>query len=210
MDIQKPLLRGHFHQAMFFVSLGACSLLISSSDTIEQLIASITYSIGLLLMFGISALYHRVNWSPDARAILKKLDHSAIFVMIAGSFTPVTLLALSEESGMTLLKIIWAVAFAGILKCVFYSKSPKWVNVLMYMIAGYLIMPYIVELAESVGAVRMWLLALGGAAYTIGGISYGLQYPKLNPKVFGYHELFHVLVSIAAVLHFIVVKSLMV
>lgn len=183
-------------------------MLIVNSDSVEGLIASITYSIGVLLMFGISALYHRVNWSPDARAILKKFDHSAIFIMIAGSFTPITLLALSAESGMTLLKIVWGVAFAGILKCVFYSNTHKMVNVVMYLIAGYLIMPYISELAEAIGAARIWLLALGGAAYTVGGISYGLKYPKLNPKVFGYHELFHVLVSVGAILHFIVVHSL--
>lgn len=193
---------------MFFVSVGACSLLIANCETSEQLVAAIIYSIGVFAMFGISALYHRINWSPDAYSILRRLDHSAIFIMIAGGFTPVTLFALSEDSGMTLLKVIWSVAILGVLKCIFITKVNKKVNVLLYLVAGYLIMPYISELIKNAGPVNFGLLLAGGIAYSVGALSYAFRYPKMNPKVFGYHELFHVFVSVAAVLHFIAIYSI--
>ncbi|MBC76518.1 MAG: hypothetical protein CME64_10940 [Halobacteriovoraceae bacterium] len=208
MEPKKPLLRGHFHQSMFFITLGACSLLIAQCENAKQLASSIIYSIGLLSMFGISALYHRINWSPDTRAILRKLDHSGIFIMIAGSFTPITMFALSSSSGMFLLKTIWVVTLLGVLKSVLFAHLNKKINMLLYLIAGYLIMPYVSEIGENVGSVNVWLLVAGGIVYSVGALSYGFKFPKLSPRVFGYHELFHVFVSIAAIIHFIAIYSI--
>lgn len=206
----KPLLRGHFHQAMFFISLGACSLLIANSDSSKEWLSTIIYSFGTLTMFGISALYHRITWSPEKRALLKKLDHSGIYIMIAGTVTPITLMGLSEKSGNTLLIIIWTIALFGVLQSIFFVNLPKIVSALLYILAGFIISPYLSELAPNIGTVNIWLLLAGGITYSLGALSYGFKRPVFNPKYFGYHELFHVMVSIAAILHFIVVYSLIV
>jgi hemolysin III len=206
----KPLLRGHFHQAMFFISLGACSLLIANSESSTEWLSTIIYSFGTLSMFGVSALYHRINWSPEKRALLKKLDHSGIYIMIAGTVTPITLMGLSEESGKTLLIIIWTIALFGVLQSIFFVNLPKIVSALIYILAGFIISPYLSELAPNIGGVNLWLLLAGGITYSLGALAYGFKRPAFNPKYFGYHELFHVMVSIAAILHFIVVYSLII
>lgn len=207
MKIEKPKLRGHFHQAMFFISLGACSLLIAKSSNTKQLIAASIYSAGLLLMFGVSALYHRVNWSEGKRALMKKLDHSAIYIMIAGTCTPITLLVLSGKSGLTLLISIWAVAILGVMQSIFFVNLPKFVSSLLYLIPGYMVAPYIMELMPKLGEINTLLLIIGGIIYTLGAVSYGVKRPVLNPKIFGYHEVFHVLVSIGAIVHFVLIYS---
>lgn len=204
----KPLLRGHFHQAAFFTFLGACLFLIIKAQGGESLLSSVIYSLGLLTLFGVSALYHRLNWQPQARAILKRLDHSAIYLMIASSFTPICLLALPETSGHKMLAIIWSVAAFGVLQSLFWLKAPKWINAILYVITGWLIMPYFSELKVAMGTREIILLVSGGVTYTIGAICYGTQRPNLWPRVFGYHELFHVLVVIAAALHFMVIYPL--
>lgn len=208
MKIEKPLLRGHFHQAMFFVSLGACSLLMMKSHTRLEMVSTLVYSLGLFFMFGVSALYHRINWQPHGRSIMKRLDHAAIYVMIAGTFTPVTMLALPEPSGTRLLTAVWLVAVVGIIQSIFFVNLPKMVSAIIYLFAGYMIAPYFNELIPRLGTTNMFFLVMGGVTYSIGALTYGLKRPKLNPLVFGYHELFHVLVSIAAILHFIMIYSI--
>ena len=201
-------MRGHFHQAMFFVSLGACSLLMMKSHTRLEMVSTLVYSLGLFFMFGVSALYHRINWAPKSRAIMKRLDHSAIYIMIAGTFTPVTMLALPEPAGTRLLLSIWFVAVVGIIQSIFFVNLPKMVSAVLYLIAGYMIAPYFKDLIPRLGSINMILLVTGGLAYSIGALTYGLKRPKLNPLVFGYHELFHLLVSVGAVLHFMLIYSI--
>jgi hemolysin III len=208
MNATKPLLRGHFHQALFFVSLGACSLLILRSSSGTAALASSIYTMGVLTMFGVSALYHRITWTPKARAVMKRLDHSAIYVMIAGTFTPVCLLALSGTSGRNLLIAIWAVAFLGILQSLFFINLPKFFSALLYLFAGYMIAPYVSELLPSIGLPNLLLLIGGGVAYSIGAICYALKRPVLSPLIFGYHEVFHLLVGLGAILHFAVIYTL--
>lgn len=206
--LSKPLLRGHFHQGMFFISLGASILLILKSETSIELISTIIYSVGLLLMFGVSALYHRINWKPDTRLLLKKFDHAGIYIMIAGTFTPVTLLSLSAESGTKLLITIWSIAIFGVVQSILFVNLPKIVSSLIYLVAGYMILPYLPELSEKFSSTDMSLLMGGGVVYSLGALAYGFKRPVLNPKIFGYHEVFHVLVSIAAIMHFSLVYSL--
>ena len=209
MKAEKPLLRGHFHQAMFFVALGACSVLVFKSTTLVETLATLIYSLGLLIMFGVSALYHRIHWEPKARLLMKKLDHCGIYIMIAGTFTPICLLSLSETSGQKLLILIWIVALLGILQSVFFVNLPKLVSAILYLIAGYLILPYLSELQAHLGMTNVALILAGGIVYSIGALTYGLKRPVLNPRVFGYHELFHTLVGVAAILHFIVIYSIL-
>ena len=209
---RKPLLRGHLHQTAFFISVGACALLItkSASSTAIIILSAIVYSIGLLMMFGTSALYHRVYWSQKKRALLKRMDHSAIYVMIAGSFTPVCLLALPKEQGLQLLTICWITAILGILQSNFWSTAPKYVSALLYVTMGWLVSPYISDLNESLGTANVVCLIVGGVIYTLGAIGYATKRPKLNPDVFGYHEFFHALTLVAATFHFIVIYKLIV
>jgi hemolysin III len=208
MKAEKPLLRGHSHQAMFFVALGACSVLVFKCRGVTETIATLVYSMGLLTMFGISALYHRVHWEPQKRLFMKKLDHCAIYIMIAGTFTPICLLSLSESSGRQLLLLIWSVALLGILQSIFFVNLPKLASAILYLIAGYLVLPYLSELEANLGQTNIALILGGGLAYSIGALTYGLKKPVLNPRVFGYHEVFHALVCVAAILHFCVVYSI--
>lgn len=203
----KPLLRGHFHQAMFFIMLGACVPLIFRCETYPQAISVFIYTFCALTMFGVSAIYHRKNWSPEKRVIWKKLDHAGIFIMIAGTFTPVATLGLGEESATNLLIMIWIVALVGILQSIFFVNLPKIINSIIYLAAGYLILPYFSELKASIGPEKMGLIIAGGVSYSIGALCYGLKWPKLKPLFFGYHEVFHILVNIGAILHFIVISS---
>ncbi len=158
-------------------------------------------------MFGISALYHRITWSPPKRLLMKKLDHAGIYLMIAGTFTPISLLTLAEPSRTKLLISIWLVAALGVIQSVFFVHLPKMVSAVIYLFAGYLIIPYLSELVPSLGPFSLGLLIAGGLAYSIGALGYGLKRPVLNPKVFGYHEVFHLWVCVGAILHFIVIYA---
>ena len=206
--MKKPLLRGYFHEWMFFISIGACIPLINNSTNSTELIATIVYSIGIFMMFGFSALYHRVNWRPEVLKIMRRLDHSSIFIMIAGSFTPICLLVLPENLGLQLLIIIWVVAGIGILQTFIFTNAPRMIRAGIYLIAGYIAIPYLSVLSSVMGFTNFSLTVAGGTIYSVGAISYGLKFPDFSPKYFGYHEFFHVLISLAAILHFIVIYSL--
>ena len=208
MTPTKPALRGHFHQAMFFVVLGAGVPLVYNSQGLSTRVSVSVYVVCALLTFGISALYHRVTWSTAARAIWRKLDHAGIYLMIAGTFTPVAMLGLNAASARDCLMTIWIVALAGIIQSVFFVNIPKIFSALLYLVAGYLIVPYMGELQQTIGSANVWILVAGGVAYTLGALCYGLKRPVLDPRYFGYHELFHVLVNAGAILHFFVINDL--
>ncbi len=206
----KPLLRGHFHQAFFFITLGASSFLIAKADSGPEYLSTITYSVTLLLMFGISALYHRINWiHPDHRLLMKKLDHAAIYVLIAGTFTPLALKGFDWSTASRLILIMWSVAGLGILQSVFFVKIPKYVASLLYLFMGHFMAPYFPQLMETLGRKPVWLFISGGVAYSIGALAYGLKYPKLSPAYFSYHEVFHILVCVGATIHFLVIYSIL-
>ena len=193
---------------MFFVSIGACIPLISKSTTAIELIATIIYSIGIFMMFGFSGLYHRVNWRPKVLKIMRRLDHSSIFIMIAGTFTPICLLVLPKNVGLQLLAIIWVITGIGILQVLLFSNMPRMVRASLYLIAGYIAIPYLSIMSSVMGFTNLVLTIAGGTIYSVGAISYGFKFPDFNPKYFGYHEFFHVLVCVAAILHFIVIYSI--
>ena len=205
---KKPLLRGYFHEWMFFISIGACIPLISKSTNPNELIATIVYSIGIFMMFGFSALYHRINWRPKVLKVMRRLDHSSIFIMIAGSFTPICLLVLPDKLWLQLLLIIWIIAGIGIIQTVLFTNTPRMVRAGIYLIAGYMAIPYLSVLSSVMGFTNYALTVAGGTIYSVGAIGYGLKFPDFSPKYFGYHEFFHILVSVAAILHFIVIYSI--
>ena len=205
---KKPLLGGYCHEWMFFISIGACIPLISKSTDSNELIATIVYSIGIFMMFGFSALYHRINWRPKVLKVMRRLDHSSIFIMIAGSFTPICLLVLPGRLGLQLLLIIWIIAGIGIIQTVLFTNTPRMVRAGIYLIAGYMAIPYLSVLSSVMGFTNYALTVAGGTIYSVGAIGYGLKFPDFSPKYFGYHEFFHILVSVAAILHFIVIYSI--
>jgi hemolysin III len=208
MTPTKPALRGHFHQAMFFVVVGAGVPLIYNSEGLLVRASVSVYVVCALLTFGVSALYHRITWSTSARAIWRRLDHAGIYLMIAGTFTPVAMMGLSAASAHDCLLTIWIVALAGIVQSVFFVNIPKVFSAAIYLVAGYLIVPYMAELQQTIGSGNVWLLVAGGVAYTLGALCYALKRPVLDPRYFGYHEVFHILVNAGAILHFFVINDL--
>ena len=205
---KKPLLRGYFHEWMFFISIGACIPLITKSTNPKELVATIIYSLGIFMMFGFSALYHRVNWRPRVLKVMRRFDHSSIFIMIAGSFTPICLLILPKNIGFQLLLIIWVIAGVGILQTILFTNTPRLIRAGIYLIAGYIAIPYLSVMSSVMGFTNFSLTVAGGTIYSVGAIGYGFKFPNFSPRYFGYHEFFHVLVCVAAILHFIVIYSI--
>lgn len=208
--ILKPLLRGHFHQAAFFFALGACTMLLGETKDLKSFIAILIYSIGLCGLFGVSALYHRIEWQHNARMWMRRLDHAFIFVLIAATGTPLSLLVLSEASGEKFLFMIWVAASIGIAQSLFWVKAPKWVSAILYIGVGWMAVPYLPELYNALGLPRVIYILIGGVFYTIGALIYAFKRPNPSPRYFGYHEIFHIMVVIAAVFHFLTIRSLIV
>ncbi|MBC7754859.1 MAG: hemolysin III family protein [Moraxellaceae bacterium] len=206
--LKKPRLRGHLHQAAFFVTLGAGSLLIAKSTSPISFAASVIYVLGLLFLFGVSAVYHIPHWEPQPRAFLKRVDHTAIFILIASTFTPLCLLALPVARGDQLLIIIWSAASLGLIQSFFWVKAPKWVTSILYVVMGWLALPYLGEFKDTLGSAQLLLIVAGGVVYTVGAVFYAMKKPNFVPGVFGYHELFHLFTIVGALFHFIVIYSL--
>ena len=158
---KKPLLRGYFHEWMFFISIGACIPLITKSTNPKELVATIIYSLGIFMMFGFSALYHRVNWRPRVLKVMRRLDHSSIFIMIAGSFTPICLLILPKNIGFQLLLIIWVIAGVGILQTILFTNTPRLIRAGIYLIAGYIAIPYLSVMSSVMGFTNFSLTVAG-------------------------------------------------
>lgn len=204
----KPLLRGHFHQSAFFFALGASLMLlyIAPNASVEGLL--IVYTLTLVGMFGISALYHRPQWRPAYRVWMRRLDHAAIFLSIAGTATPICRLAMDESSGTKLLLMIWLMASLGVFQALFWTTAPRWLTIPLYMICGGLALPYIPQLYQGMGTLSLSLLIAGGAIHALGALVYAFKFPNPLPKTFGFHEIFHLLVILAAGLHFVVIARI--
>jgi hemolysin III len=204
----KPLLRGHFHQSAFFFAFGACLMLIADAPDVEKTWAACIYSLSLVTMLGVSALYHRGNWNEKSRMMLRRLDHSAIFILIAGTATPIAMISLGIESGSRLLATLWLAAAIGVIQSLFWVKAPKWVSAILYIFVGWLSVPYLSQMKATLGLQGVTLLLAGGVVYTLGAVVYAMKKPNPNPQVFGYHEIFHLLVVLAAFLHFLVIVKI--
>lgn len=183
-------------------------MLVSRASHSITLIAALIYSLSCIGLFGISALYHRPTWNPRQRMWMRKLDHAAIYILIAGTSTPICLVALPAVAGINLLKLVWGAALFGIFQSLFWAHAPKWVSSILYVTVGLLIFPYLKEIREAMSAEDIILIFLGGAVYIVGAIVYALRKPNPYPKVFGYHEIFHLLVIAGATFHFLVIMKL--
>jgi hemolysin III len=199
----KPKLRGVFHVWAFPVAVAAGAGLVIAAPDGRARIAAAIYAISLAALFGVSALYHRVNWSrPAIRRWVRRLDHSMIFLLIAGTVTPFALLVLHGTFASAILIAVWTGAAVGIVVEVVWVEAPKWVSALVYVGVGWIGALAFPAIAIDAGIGAGILIALGGVLYTTGAVVYARERPDPNPAVFGYHEIFHVLVLAAAALHF--------
>jgi hemolysin III len=163
--------------------------------------------VALAGLLGTSALYHRITWRPRARAWLRRLDHSMIFVLIAGTYTPFAVLVLDGRLSDVVLVGVWIGAAAGIAFTLLWVHAPKWLSAATYIALGWFSIIAVPQIAERAGVGALALLAVGGVAYTVGAVVYACRRPDPRPATFGYHEIFHVLVVVAAAAHFTAVAA---
>ncbi len=202
----KPLLRGVSHEvAAGFALGGGISLGVAAPSGLASVGAAI-YGAALTALFTISALYHRPSWSVPWRMLMRRLDHAAIFLLIAGTYTPFCLLP-GVEGGALLLTLVWAGAIAGVVLSVAWPRAPKWVLAALCIGLGWVVVPVLPALKLAIHESGIALLLLGGVLYTAGAIVYARKRPDPAPRVFGYHEIFHALVIAAAVCHFAAVAG---
>jgi hemolysin III len=199
---QRPLLRGvlHFYAAIAAV-VGAVVLLLVAGSA-RAYVGGAIFAASLILLYGTSAAYHRITWTPLMRGLMRRLDYSMIFVLIAGTYTPFCLLVLPNAWGITMLSVIWGVAGGGVLIRVAWPTAPKWLAVSLYVTVGWLALIAAWELAARLEPSPLVLLVLGGVLYTLGGVVYAIRRPNPWPRVFGYHEIFHLLVILGSVVHY--------
>ncbi len=200
----KPLLRGWSHVVALPGALLAGGILLAQTASSTGRSACLTYVVALVLLFGVSALYHRPMWPPRIRGWLGRLDHSAIFLLIAGTYTPFSF-ALGSGVGVTLFRLAWAGAAAGCLVTLLWPSAPKPIVTCTYLAVGWMAVWFLPAFERALGpAVVAWIVA-GGLLYTIGALAYALRRPDPWPAVFGYHEIFHAFVIGAAACHFVAV-----
>jgi hemolysin III len=197
----KPRLRGVFHQWACACSLPLGLVLVIVAGTARARIALSVYALSLIGLFGASALNHRVNWrSVTVRDWMRRLDHSMIFVLIAGSYTPFAMLVLRGPLATAILIAVWAGALLGIGFNLVWSDAPTWLRAALYVLLGWVAVAALPQLGGAIGIGGMMLLGLGGILYTLGAVVYAVKRPDPVPAVFGYHEVFHTLVIAAAAL----------
>jgi hemolysin III len=202
----KPRLRGVFHQWAFFVSLVAGIVLVVVAPAGRATLATSIYAVTVVALFGVSAVYHRVNWdSENARRWMRRLDHSMIFCLIAGTYTPFALLVLHGTLATAILIGVWGGALAGIILNLVWIDSPKWVTAIVYLALGWVAVVALPDIASELGLAALALIGAGGVLYTAGAVIYATKRPDPAPAVFGYHEIFHLLVIAAAALQFAVI-----
>lgn len=207
--LTKPRARGWIHLVSAIVALVAGATLIAVSWPLagpKAGLATFVYTVSVVGMFTVSAIYHRVTWkTPSARIWMKRLDHSMIFVLIAGTYTPFALLAMPHHAGMLALSIVWGGAVAGVLLKLCWPTAPRWVGVPLYLLLGWVAAFYVAAILHAAGVAAMVLLIVGGALYSIGGVLYALRWPDPWPRTFGYHEFFHACTAVAAICHYIAI-----
>jgi hemolysin III len=204
----KPRLRGWLHTYAAVASLVSGASLVAVSATLrgaEAGVSTAIYAATFTLLFGTSALYHRYPWQPAAHNLMKRADHSMIFVFIAGSYTPIAALALSDRAGGLVLGVVWTGALLGVtLKCL-WPSAPRWLTVPCYVALGWVAVFVLPELLHNGGVAALVLTAIGGLVYTLGGVVYAIRRPDPFPRVFGFHEVFHLCTLVAAACQYVAI-----
>ncbi|MGZ4446633.1 MAG: PAQR family membrane homeostasis protein TrhA [Nocardioides sp.] len=207
----KPKLRGWMHLATAPLTLAAGIVLVALSPDTQTRWGSAVFSASALILFTVSAVYHRGTWSPRVWTVLRRFDHSNIFLLIAGSYTPLTLMLLEGTQRVVLLVTVWTCAILGVLFRVFWTDAPRWLYVPLYIGMGWAAVFFIPgfmhgaseRLGVGVGTAVLVLIAAGGALYTLGGVVYGFKRPNPWPRWFGFHEVFHTFTILAFTAHYV-------
>ena len=200
-----PKLRGWLHAGLFPLALPAGIVLICLAPTPGEAAACTVFAVTSWLLFGVSGIYHTVDWNPKVKAILRRFDHTNIFLIIAGTYTPISVTLLSRSSAELLLTLVWAGALIGIGFRMFWITAPRWAYVPCYIALGWAAMFYMPQLARTGGAAVVTLIIIGGLLYSIGAVFYALKKPNFSPRWFGFHELFHAFTIAAFTCHYIAV-----
>lgn len=201
----KPRMRGWIHTYAVGIAALAVIALTGTAATVSARAgwSTLVYGLTVCGVFGVSAVYHRVNWRTEqSRIHMKRADHSMIFLFIAGSYTPFALLGLPTRTGVTLLSVVWAGALAGVALKLLWPTAPRWVGVPLYLLLGWAVVPVAATLTHNVGVAPMVLLLIGGLAYSGGAVLYATQWPNPWPETFGHHEFFHAATVLAALCHY--------
>lgn len=196
----KPSWRGWIHTGVLPIAVAGGVVLVVLADGLIAKVAASVFFASSILLFGTSAIYHRFNWKPKAKKALKRFDHANIFLLIAGSYTPITLLALPQEKGLLLIIAIWATALLGIGFRVFWLGAPRWLYVIIYIVMGWAAVVYLPDFI-NVNLAMMVLILAGGLLYTLGAVFYALKKPNPIPGHFGFHEIFHSFTVLAFLCH---------
>lgn len=201
----KPLLRGWIHAGMAPVALVAGVLLVALSPTAPARVSTAVFAFATVLLFSASAVYHRGTWSVGTTAALRRLDHSNILMVIAGTYTPLAVLLLPFTTALWLLVAIWVAALGGVFARVFWLNAPRWFYVPLYVILGLVSVGFLPQFWASGGPAIVWFVLIGGLAYVLGAVVYGIKRPNPSPRYFGFHEVFHVLTVVGFGCHLVAV-----
>ncbi|GAA3869190.1 PAQR family membrane homeostasis protein TrhA [Tessaracoccus defluvii] len=197
----KPKLRGWLHLGMAPVALIVGLVFTVFAPTLEGRIGSGIYTLSAVILFGTSAAYHRGNWTDRGNAIFRRIDHSNIFIFIAGSYTPLTLTLLEGTPRWTLLILIWSIALLGVVFRTTWLSAPRWLYTCLYIAMGWAAVGWMNQFWATGGPAVVVPLLLGGLVYSLGAVAYATKRPRLSPKWFSFHEVFHACTIIAAILH---------
>jgi hemolysin III len=195
--LKRPLLRGVFHQIGFAVSLVVGTLLIVGADGTRRHVAAAVFAGAVAACFGTSALYHRITWTPRLRPWMRRVDHAGVYLLIAGTYTPICLIVLEGSWRLTFLVIVWTCAVAAAIFKFVWVDAPKWLAAVLGITLGWAGVALLPQMASRLNPAAVALLGVGGLIYTAGAVVYARRRPDPVPAVFGYHELFHVLTLIA-------------
>ncbi len=204
-DVIKPRLRGWTHAGIAPLALVAGVVLVALAPTRAATIATAVFAVSAVLLFGTSAVYHRGTWSARVAAVLRRLDHANIFLLIAGTYTPLAVLLLPRSTATTLLLVVWGGALVGILLRVFWMGAPRWLYVPIYLALGWVAVWFLPAFWREGSPAIVWLVIAGGLSYTAGAVVYGTKRPNPSPRWFGFHEIFHLGTIGGYVCHFIAV-----
>jgi hemolysin III len=201
----RPLLRGVLHQSAFFLAVVVGALLVVYADGTRETVAAAVFAAAVVAMLGASALYHRVTWSPRMRPWMRRIDHAGIYLLIAGTYTPVGLLVVHGRTRPIVLAIVWSGAVAAIILKFAWVGAPKWLSAVTGIAVGWAGVAAMPQVVENAGWAAFALLAAGGLAYTIGAFVYAFRRPNPVPAVFGYHEVFHALTLVAVACQYVAI-----
>ncbi len=204
-SLARPRLRGVSHRVAFYVAVLAGGVLVASSPDRRTMFATAIYATLLAGMFGVSATLHRSDWAPRAFGWLRRADHAMIFACIAGTYTPFCLLGVGGAIGARLLALAWIGAGLGIVRALLWPHAPRAITSMLFVAVGWVMVAYLPEVHAALAPAPFALLIAGGVWFTAGALVYLFRWPDPSPKVFGYHEVFHVMIILGCACHFVAV-----